>query len=329
MEQTVMAQTLSEQDLVEPNNGKEKKLLYFLGSGNMAAAIGRGLAACSHVPLRLGFYDVNAEKAQELAAEVGGQAALTLAEAAQADVLLLAVKPQDMPALVDELAPLLRPGQLVLTIAAGLPLAWYQARLPQGTPLVRAMPNTSAAVGEAITGLMAGEFATDAHKTLAEQVFAAVGSFIWLAEEEIHALTAISGSGPAYYYYFTEALAAAGEALGLSPQTAAALARRWGLPAVGGSDAHSRCEVGNARTWVQAEALTLCPSVNGPLTALTEFALVCRLLQALKLLKVELPTSLEILVRAYLMMFLSDDCTLSDEGAFAWVVGGASIPFAA
>ena len=79
----------------------------------------------------------------------------------------------------------------------------------------------------------------------------------------------------------------------------------------------------------QAEALTLCPSVNGPLTALTEFALVCRLLQALKLLKVELPTSLEILVRAYLIMFLSDDCTLSDEGAFAWVVGGASIPFAA
>ena len=97
--------------------------------------------------------------------------------------------------------------------------------------MVRAMPNTSAAVGEAISGLMAGEFATAEHKALAEQVFAAVGSFIWLVEEEVHALTAISGSGPAYYYYFTEALAQAGEALGLSPQTAAALARQTAIGA--------------------------------------------------------------------------------------------------
>lgn len=229
MEQTVMAQTLSEQDLVEPNNDNAKKLLYFLGSGNMAAAIGRGLAACSHVPLRLGFYDVNAEKAQELAAEVGGQAALTLAEAAQADVLLLAVKPQNMADLAADLAPLLKPGQLILTIAAGLPLAWYEKRLPAGLAMVRAMPNTSAAVGAAITGLMAGPLAGAADKKLAEQVFAAVGEYLWLEESEVHALTALSGSGPAYYYYFTEALAAAGEALGLSSQTAQALARQTAI----------------------------------------------------------------------------------------------------
>lgn len=206
--------------------------LFFLGSGNMASAIGRGLVA-QNSSLNLGFYDQAWAKALAMTVELPGtKSTRSLPDAvAFADVLLLAVKPQDMPALVDELAPLLRPGQLVLTIAAGLSLAWYQARLPQGTPLVRAMPNTSAAVGEAITGLMAGEFATDAHKTLAEQVFAAVGSFIWLAEEEIHALTAISGSGPAYYYYFTEALAAAGEALGLSPQTAAALARQTAIGA--------------------------------------------------------------------------------------------------
>ena len=196
--------------------------LFFLGSGNMASAIGRGLVA-QNSSLNLGFYDQAWAKALAMTVELPGtKSTRSLPDAvAFADVLLLAVKPQDMPALVDELAPLLRPGQLVLTIA----------RLPQGTPLVRAMPNTSAAVGEAITGLMAGEFATDAHKTLAEQVFAAVGSFIWLAEEEIHALTAISGSGPAYYYYFTEALAAAGEALGLSPQTAAALARQTAIGA--------------------------------------------------------------------------------------------------
>lgn len=202
------------------------KILYFLGSGNMAGAIGRGLAKRG-TPLRLGFYDITYAKAEALAEAVGGTAARTLAEAAQADVLLLAVKPQNMAELLADLAPLLRPGQLILTIAAGLPLAWYEQRIPvDGLALVRAMPNTSAAVGAAITGLMAGRGASAEDRNLAEQVFAAVGDYLWLDESEIHALTALSGSGPAYYYYFTEALAAAGEALGLKPQTAQVLARQ-------------------------------------------------------------------------------------------------------
>lgn len=235
---------------------QEFKTLYFLGSGNMASAIGRGLAA-QNSPLGLGFYDVNPAKAQELAAAVGGAAAASLAEAAQtADVLLLAVKPQNMAELLAELKPLLRPGQLVLTIAAGLPLAWYQRRLAQAAPMVRAMPNTSAAVGEAITGLMAGEFAQDCHRRLAEQVFAAVGSYIWLAEEEVHALTALSGSGPAYYYYFTEALAAAGEALGLAPATAAALARQTAVGAGRLLQARTDCTPAELREQVTSKGGT-------------------------------------------------------------------------
>ena len=210
-------------------NNNVNKTLYFLGSGNMAGAIGRGLAKCA-VPLQLGFYDLTYAKAQALAAEVGGTATDNLREAAQADVLLLAVKPQNMAELVAELASLLRcTGQLVLTIAAGLPLAWYEQRLPEGLALVRAMPNTSAAVGAAITGLMAGQFASADDKKIAELVFAAVGEYIWIDESDIHALTALSGSGPAYYYYFTEALAAAGEKLGLSARTAQALARQTAI----------------------------------------------------------------------------------------------------
>lgn len=226
MKQNLSEQTLLEPNKLEPKNREEKKLLFFLGSGNMAAAISRGLAAVSEPGLRLGFYDVTFAKAQTLAAEVGGMAAQTLAEAAQADVLLLAVKPQNMAELLADLAPLLKPGQLILTIAAGLPLAWYEKRLPAGLAMVRAMPNTSAAVGAAITGLMAGKLAGAEDKKLAEQVFAAVGQYLWLEEREVHALTALSGSGPAYYYYFTEALAAAGEALGLSSRTAQVLARQ-------------------------------------------------------------------------------------------------------
>lgn len=203
----------------------EANKLVFLGSGNMADAIGRGLVT-THAPFELGFYDIHQEKADELAAELNADSFASLAEAVQAaDVLLLAVKPQAMSGLLADVAGLIRPGQPVLTIAAGLPLAYYEAKLPE-VPLVRAMPNTSAQVLAAITGLMAGSLAGAAHKKLAEQVFAAVGETVWIAEKDIHALTAISGSGPAYFYYFTEALARAGEKLGLDAATAAKLARQ-------------------------------------------------------------------------------------------------------
>lgn len=201
------------------------KQLCFLGSGNMAAAIGRGLNAMQ-APFALGFYDISEDKAAALANELSADAYTDLAAAvAKADILLLAVKPQSMAGLLADLAPLLKPEQLVLTIAAGLPLSYYAAKLP-AVPIVRAMPNTSAAVLAAITGLMAGPLAGDEHKQLAEQIFAAVGSFVWIDEADIHALTAISGSGPAYFYYFVECLAKAGEQLGLAPEVAMALARQ-------------------------------------------------------------------------------------------------------
>lgn len=202
--------------------------LVFLGSGNMAAAIGRGLCA-QNSPFKLSFYDIDAVKAQTLADEVAGYACGDLAGAVQgADILLLAVKPQAMTALLDDLAGLVSPHQLVLTIAAGLPISFYTAKLA-GVPIVRAMPNTSAAVLAAITGLMAGDLATAEHKTLAEQIFGAVGRVVWIDEKDIHALTAISGSGPAYFYYFVECLAAAGEKLGLPPDVAMSLARQTAI----------------------------------------------------------------------------------------------------
>lgn len=210
------------------------KKLTFLGSGNMAAAIGRGLAG-EQAAFALKFYDLSYEKAQALAAETGGEAAASLEEAvAAADIVLLAVKPQSMGELLGALAPKLAPGQLVLTIAAGLPLEFYEQRLsaaPAKVPMIRIMPNTSAAVLAAISGLMAGKYATEEHKQLAEAIFAAVGRCVWLPEEQVHALTAISGSGPAYFYAFCEAMAKAGESLGLAPEVAAALARQTAIGA--------------------------------------------------------------------------------------------------
>lgn len=202
--------------------------LIFLGSGNMAAAISRGLNA-QNAPFECGFFDIAQDKAAALADEVGGVAYADLAEAvAAADILLLAVKPQAMAGLLDDLASLIKPQQVVLTIAAGLPISFYAERLGD-VPIVRAMPNTSAAVLAAITGLMAGKTATAEHKAQAEQIFGAVGRVVWIDEAQIHALTAISGSGPAYFYYFVECLAAAGEKLGLPPDVAMSLARQTAI----------------------------------------------------------------------------------------------------
>ena len=204
-----------------------KKMAVF-GSGNMAAAIGRGLAA-QNSPLALCFYDIDNAKAAALAEELGQQAAVTAADALRgADMLLLAVKPQSMDELMAELAPLVSGEQLVISIAAGIPLAYYQAKLP-GLAVVRAMPNTSAAVQAAVTGLMAGEAAAAEHCAAVGQIFGAVGESLRIDEQDIHALTAISGSGPAYFYYFTECLAAAGEKLGLSAEVAAKLARQTAI----------------------------------------------------------------------------------------------------
>lgn len=204
------------------------KKLIFLGSGNMAAAIGRGLCAMD-APFELGFFDIDIAKAEGLADEVSGRAFgdLTAAVAA-ADILLLAVKPQAMGDLLGDLAAQVKPEQLIITIAAGLPINYYREKLG-AVPIVRVMPNTSTAVLSAISGLMADDLATAEHKQLAEQIFAAVGKTVWIGENDIHALTAISGSGPAYFYYFVECLAAAGERLGLPPDVAMSLARQTAI----------------------------------------------------------------------------------------------------
>lgn len=223
-----MSEKIIRENIIRENNILSGKKMAVLGSGNMAAAIGRGLAA-EHSPLALCFYDISREKAAELATELGQDSADSLAAALNgADMLLLAVKPQSMDGLMDELVPILAAMDktpLVVSIAAGIPIAYYQGKMP-GVAVVRAMPNTSAAVRAAITGLMAGDLAEDEHKAMAEGIFSAVGSSLWIDEKDIHALIAVSGSGPAYFYYFVECMAAAGEKLGLTPEVAMQLARQ-------------------------------------------------------------------------------------------------------
>ena len=141
-------------------------------------------------------------------------------------VALVAVKPQMMGAALPALVALGGGRTLVLSIAAGTPMTAFEAAFGPGTPLIRAMPNTPAAIGRGITAIVGNAQATSAHMGLAESLLSAVGEVVRLdAEAQLDAVTAVSGSGPAYVFHLIEALAAAGEAEGLSPDLALRLAR--------------------------------------------------------------------------------------------------------
>jgi pyrroline-5-carboxylate reductase len=197
----------------------------FLGGGNMAVALIGGLLAKGYAASDIQVAEHHPESRERLAQKFGVRAVPALDDAALAcDVLLLAVKPQQMR---EALAPLSgRLGsQLVVSIAAGLRLADLSRWLGGHRRLVRCMPNTPALIGAGITGLVADPSVDEAGRAAAEAVLAAVGEVVWIpAEARMDAVTALSGSGPAYVFHFIEALEAAGCGLGMEPATARRLA---------------------------------------------------------------------------------------------------------
>ena len=143
------------------------------------------------------------------------------------EVIVLAVKPQALDSVAPEIAPLTEGGGLVLSILAGKTVANLLARFPRARAVVRAMPNTPAAIGRGVTAAVANAAVSADERRWCERLLGAVGAFHWLSDEaEIDAVTAISGSGPAYVFALTEALAAAAAALGLPAELSMSLARR-------------------------------------------------------------------------------------------------------
>ncbi|MBV2359793.1 pyrroline-5-carboxylate reductase [Thalassococcus sp. CAU 1522] len=141
-------------------------------------------------------------------------------------VVLIAVKPQVMADALPVLKPLGNRDTLFLSVAAGIPIATYETMLGAETPVIRAMPNTPAAVGQGITAIVGNARTTEEHMAGAEQLLSAVGSVVRLSDEgQMDAVTGLSGSGPAYVFHLIECLAAAGTAQGLAPDLAMALAR--------------------------------------------------------------------------------------------------------
>ncbi|MGK5450119.1 pyrroline-5-carboxylate reductase [Streptomyces radiopugnans] len=186
-----------------------------LGAGKIGEALLSGMIRAGWSPSDLLVTARRPERAEELRTR-HGVTAVTNAEAAKtADTLILAVKPQDMAALLDELAPHVPADRLVVSAAAGIPTAFIEERLAQGAPVVRVMPNTPVLVDEGMSVISAGTHATEAHLVRTEEIFQPVGKTLRVPESQQDAATALSGSGPAYFYYLVEAMTDAGILLGL------------------------------------------------------------------------------------------------------------------
>ncbi|MGA3158366.1 MAG: pyrroline-5-carboxylate reductase [Steroidobacteraceae bacterium] len=198
-----------------------------IGGGNMARALIEGLLRQGLPAGQIRVGEPLAEQCAALESTLGVEAGANNDYAiAGADVVLLAVKPQQLPAVAQALRPTLDSVQPVfISIAAGIRLAQLAAWRPHA-PLVRAMPNRPALVGAGVTGLYALPEVSATQRALAEQTLSAVGRTVWVrSEAELDVVTALSGSGPAYFFLLAEQLAAAGVALGLAPETAQLLAR--------------------------------------------------------------------------------------------------------
>ncbi|HNQ04186.1 MAG TPA: pyrroline-5-carboxylate reductase [Thiobacillaceae bacterium] len=205
--------------------------LGFIGGGNMAAAIIGGLLHQGYRPSAIAVVEPLAERRAWLSHEFGVAAEEHAATAAGADVIVLAVKPQQLKDVLASL-PALQARQLVLSVAAGIRSPDISRWLGGHAAVARAMPNIPALVGEGVTGLYAQSGVSTAQRDMAHHVMTAVGSVVWVEDEaQIDAVTAISGSGPAYVFYFIEALEQAGRELGLSGETARHLALRTFLGA--------------------------------------------------------------------------------------------------
>jgi pyrroline-5-carboxylate reductase len=193
-----------------------------LGTGRIGEALLSGLVSS-------GSSDIVATSRSESRVEAlreryGVEATTSNPDAVQgADVVVVAVKPQDIDALLQQVRDALAPGQTVLTVAAAIPTAYIEARLPDGVPVVRAMPNAPSTVHEGMAGLAAGAHAGDEQLALAEDVLSHLGRVVRVSESAMDAITAVSGSGPAYFALLAEAMIEAGILLGLSREISTTL----------------------------------------------------------------------------------------------------------
>jgi pyrroline-5-carboxylate reductase len=196
-----------------------------LGAGKIGESLLSGLLSSGwRKPEEITVTGRRAERVDELVERYGVRGTTSNAEAVPgAHVIVVAVKPQDFEILLGEIGPVVSEGQTVLSVAAAITTASIEARLPAGVPVVRSMPNAPSTVHEGIAGICAGAHADEEHLALAEEVLRHLGAVVRVQERYMDAVTAVSGSGPAYFALLAEAMIEAGILLGLTRETSTQL----------------------------------------------------------------------------------------------------------
>ncbi|HSI93621.1 MAG TPA: pyrroline-5-carboxylate reductase [Jiangellaceae bacterium] len=194
-----------------------------LGAGVMGEALLSGLIRAGRRAEDILVTERRPDRGKELVERYGVTYVSNPEAARQCDTLAIVVKPQDMAALLDEIAPHVRAGQLVVSLAAGITTAFIESRLPAGVAVVRVMPNTPALVDEGMAAISPGAHCDEGHLHAAEDLLDATGKVLRVPEKQLDAVTAISGTGPAYVFYVVEAMIEAGVHLGLPRSTATEL----------------------------------------------------------------------------------------------------------
>ncbi|MDP3967314.1 MAG: pyrroline-5-carboxylate reductase [Nocardioides sp.] len=194
-----------------------------LGAGVMGETLLSGLLRAGRPVASVMVGEKRAERAAELEDRYGVRVLGNREAARTAETLALVVKPQDMGDLLAEITPDLRPGQLLVSLAAGITTAFIESRVPEGVAVVRVMPNTPALVDEGMAAISRGSACDEEHLLEAESLMAATGKVVRVPERQQDAVTAISGSGPAYLFFVVESMIEAGVHLGLPRATATEL----------------------------------------------------------------------------------------------------------
>lgn len=201
-------------------------LITFIGGGNMATALISGLVNPPRAHIRIRVSDPSAAARKHLESTFNVETYTDSGEAVEgADIVLLAIKPQSMQSVLEQLSNHIQPGQLILSIAAGTTIGRICRALGENSAVVRSMPNTPALVGHGITGVVANPQCTRNHRAWAQEILEAAGEVVWLEDESLmDAVTAISGTGPAYFFLLAEVLTDAARDMGLPEETANRLA---------------------------------------------------------------------------------------------------------
>ncbi len=194
-----------------------------IGAGVMGETLLSGLLRAGRRVEDMLVGERRPERARELEERYGVTVLDNLEAAQKADTVAVVVKPQDMGDLLKEIAPAVRPGQLVVSLAAGITTSFLESHLAEGVAVVRVMPNTPALVDEGMAAIARGSHCDEEHLAEAESLMASIGRVMRVPERQLDAVTAVSGSGPAYIFFVVESMIEAGVHLGLPRSTAAEL----------------------------------------------------------------------------------------------------------